>query len=62
MAQHVPGRIVRPIGGILHKGDAVFHGVGRQLRPGHTQQRTQDTVPLFRNASQPFQARAPQQI
>ena len=62
MAQHVPGGIVRPIGGILHKRDAVFCGVGRQLRPGHTQQRTQDTVPLFRNASQPFQARAPQQI
>ena len=62
MAQHVPGRIVRPIGGILHKGDAVFCGVGHQLRPGRTQQRTQDTVPLFWDPGQPFQARAPQQI
>ena len=62
MAQHVPGGIVQSVGGILHIGNITGGGIGRQLRPGRTQQRTQDTVPLFWDPGQPFQARAPQQI
>ena len=62
MAQHVPRRVVHPVGGIFHIGDVMRPGIIRQLLTGHLQERPQEILPFRRDAGEPPQPRPPQEI
>ncbi len=62
MAQIVSGVGRVPVGLVLPVGDAVFRGVVFNCCPGDLQQGADDPAPSGRNAAEPVQSAAPQQV